>query len=252
EPVLIGEAGLLPPKLVFSGEAVRGDVEDPQTPFLPDQHALAFYKNLEDRRVKIQNALVVGASTRENQYFVAIDGGKHLHHKTPEGLPFLSSEGLNTDLLAIDFKLLPPGQRPHLQTGDRIVGDVVGVLDYTFGQFRLLVTTPVKVEQGHLQRKTVTDLVGDEEHFTVADSNFENYFPLDKARTEALADIILKNLKKRSHVVEGKRTNTLKSPHKTTTMEESRGETSGSRTLFEPTASHSPFMATPTMTTRQN
>lgn len=195
EPVLIGEAGLLPPKLVFSGEAVRGDVEDPQTPFLPDQHALAFYKNLEDRRVKIQNALVVGASTRENQYFVAIDGGKHLHHKTPEGLPFLSSEGLNTDLLAIDFKLLPPGQRPHLQTGDRIVGDVVGVLDYTFGQFRLLVTTPVKVEQGHLQRKTVTDLVGDEEHFTVADSNFENYFPLDKARTEALADIILKNLK---------------------------------------------------------
>ncbi|MBI2982264.1 MAG: endonuclease/exonuclease/phosphatase family protein [Deltaproteobacteria bacterium] len=197
EPVLIGEGGRLPPPDLFKGGGTAVDLENRGTPFRPDQDAIAFYRGLKDTRVRVKNARVVGVSSKSSLYAVAIDGGKHMRHRTPEGLPILLPGGPNTDVLSIDFQLLPRDQSPQLEAGDRIVGDLVGILDYSFGQYRIRVTEPVRVEKGGLKRTTVTSLVGDEEHFTVADSNFESFFPKDPnpRRITELAQIIMTNMR---------------------------------------------------------
>lgn len=195
EAIVIGENGLMPPKDIYASQAPGGDVENPSAPFRPDQDALAFYKSLQNMRVTVQNPLVIGVSKR-GMIAVALDGGKHLRSRTESGLALLPEDGVNTDVVTLDLRNSPQVfESLNVQPGDRIVGDVTGIMDYAFGQFRVRVTDPIEIERGNLQRRTETTLVGDDEHFTVANFNVENLYPASRERILELAKIIVNNLK---------------------------------------------------------
>src|SRR5262249_54072056 len=80
-----------------------------------------------------------------------------------------------------------------VKVGDRFVGAIVGVMDYSFGNYKLQVAMTPTVTSGGLL-KEVTALTGGSGRLTIADFNIENFTPTGNPRIAPTAQIIVNNL----------------------------------------------------------
>ena len=82
---------------------------------------------------------------------------------------------------------------PTVNAGDEFLTDPVGVLDYGFGNFKMLVTAnPGRVDNGLMPETTTNDGL---DELSVATFNVENLSPLDTdAKVSRLATQIVTNL----------------------------------------------------------
>ena len=111
--------------------------------------------------------------------------------RTPRGGIVVRANDFNPERVILDDVL---ADTPDVDTGDHFTTDIVGVLDYSFGNFKLLTTSRAHGGAGGLVREA-TRLPADQE-IAVATFNVENLDPGDPpAKFAALADIVVDNLR---------------------------------------------------------
>jgi len=185
EPVVIGEGGRVPPQRVIDDD-VQGSVEDSGI-FDPETDGLDFYESLEGMRVQVNDALVVGATTKYKEIAVVADMGKNASILSPRGGLVIQSGDFNPERILLDDGMR---QLPMVQTGDAAVEPIIGVMDYTYGNFKLQPTQAVIFESGGLAPE---DPIANSEpgQLRIASYNVENLSARDSARIETLAEQIV-------------------------------------------------------------
>jgi hypothetical protein len=207
---LIGAGGRLPPATVIdddtlpSGGGGDGTIDGvgAVTSFDPTSDGIDFWESLEGMRLQVTEAIAVGptaffgAVSRE----IAVVSGAAPGVRTPRAGILVRGLGPAGDYRPGDFnpeRLILANTLaglPEVNVGDGFETDPVGVLDYSFGNFKLFVTAnPGRVNHGLLRE--VTDETGSRE-LAVATYNVENLTVGNaQAKFDELAGQIVHNLR---------------------------------------------------------
>jgi predicted extracellular nuclease len=186
--VVVGNGGRVPPSTVIEDDAL-GSVETSGV-FDPSPDGIDFYESLEAMRVQVNDAVVVGPRSGFGEIPVVGDDGAHAGVRTTRGGVVISPDDFNPERIHLDDTIRAT---PVVNVGDSFES-AVGVLDYSFGNFKLNVTAPLTRIDGQLERE-VTRLPTDRE-IAVATYNVENLDPADGAPAFARhADYIVNHLR---------------------------------------------------------
>ncbi len=161
--------------------------------FDPAQDGIDFYESLEGMRVQVNNAVAVSPTNDFGEIAVLANNGANAGTRTERGGIIIQQGDFNPERIIIDDLLVP--NAPQVNVSDRFNGSITGVIDYSFGNYKLLNTTPLPtVTSGGIERETTT-LTGTEDQLTVASFNVENLDPSDGSKFGSLANLIVNNLK---------------------------------------------------------
>lgn len=183
---LVGAGGRVPPAAVISS-VTTGDVETAGG-FQPATDGLDFWESLEGMRVQLNNAAVVGPRSSVGEIPVVPQGSTV---RTARGGILLQAADGNPERVLLDDVLAPT---PAANVGDTLSGAAVGVIDYSFGNFKLLVTaTPTVLPGGLAPETTAAPAAGE---LSTATFNVENLAPSDpQAKFDGLAAAVVTNLR---------------------------------------------------------
>jgi predicted extracellular nuclease len=173
-PTIIGSGGRVPPPSVINDD---GDVENqPPATFDPAADGIDFYESLEGMRVQVNNAVVVGPTNNFNETWVIGDDGVGAGVRTVRGGIVIQPGDFNPERIQLDDTLYPGGSGgwPDLNVGARLTSPAVGVLDYNFGNFEVLVTETFSVDTSTQVTRETTSLSGTADKLTIATFNVEN------------------------------------------------------------------------------
>jgi uncharacterized protein len=137
EPVLVGTGKWRAPGSVVDDDA-DGDVENSGR-FEPEDDGLDFYESLEGMRIAVTDAVAVGPRSAFGEVPVLPSDGDGAGPRTARGGILREDDDPNPERIILDDLLTA---LPALDAADRLRGRTTGVLDYSFGDFKLLVTTP--------------------------------------------------------------------------------------------------------------
>ena len=182
---LVGPGGRVPPASVIEDDAT-GDVENSGI-FDPASDGIDFWESMEGMRVEIDNAAVVGPTTSNGELPVVPAGSGT---RSARGGIVAQAGDFNPERLILDNALATV---PAANVGDTLTGATVGVLDYSFGDFKLEVTATPTLHSGGLAPETTRTPTSSE--LAVATFNVENLAPANsQAKFDRLAGIIVHNL----------------------------------------------------------
>lgn len=213
---LLGENGRLPSNdTVISADELPVNLQMDPGEYDPENDAIDFFESLEGMRVTVEDAVAISPTRVFNPFsaeaFTLPNQGSNVSPTdalTNRGTLNLVSGPNNTGdqnperiQLQFDPDLLPDGfDTPGLNVGDQL-GDVTGVVGYSFGNFEVNVTEAFTPTPSGLEPETTT-LVGTETQLTVASYNVLNLDPNDadgsadvsNGQFERLATQIVNNL----------------------------------------------------------
>jgi len=186
-PTIIGTGGRVPPTTVIEDDA-SGSVETSGA-FDPATDGIDFYESLEGMLVQINNAVAVGPRNSFGEIPVLADDGVGASVRTPRGGIVIRPTDFNPERIILDDVL---AATPKAKVGDHF-STVVGVMDYSFGNFKLLVTATPVLADGGLTRET-TRVPADYE-LAAGTYNVENLAPTSGVAVARHADIIVNHLR---------------------------------------------------------
>jgi predicted extracellular nuclease len=185
---ILGDGGRLPPDMVIDDDA-DGDVETSGV-FDPASDGIDFYESLEGMLVQVNDAVAVGPRNAFGEIAVVADDGAHAGVRTARGGIVIRQGDFNPERIILDDVLTAT---PSVNVGDHFTDSVVGVLDYSFGNFKLLVTGGVAVTGEGLGREAATGPSATQ--LSVGSFNVENLDPGDpQAKFDELASLIVDHL----------------------------------------------------------
>lgn len=188
-PIVVGAGGRVPPTSVIDNDAT-GSVETSGT-FDTATDGIDFYESLEGMRVQIDNPVASGPTNSFGEISVLADNGSAATGRTARGGVIVQSGDFNPERIILDDVL---ANTPAVNVG-AVAPVAVGVMDYGFGNFKLLVTAPPAFADGGLVRE-VTAATTSLDRVTVASFNVENLSPNDAAtKFNSLASQIVTNLR---------------------------------------------------------
>lgn len=184
--IILGRAGRRPPGEVFEDDSLRR--------FEPTLDGLDFWESLESMRVVVRAPKIVGPTLERNELVVVTDSGRDATVNSRSGGVVLRPGDDNPERVIVSGRLA--GALPEAKVGDLLGQDLPGIVDFAFGNFRLLATnTDIKVKS-RIQAQEQTLFAGDEFTLTIATFNVENLSARDEAaRFEQLARQIVQQLK---------------------------------------------------------
>ncbi|HET6751169.1 MAG TPA: PxKF domain-containing protein [Actinomycetes bacterium] len=186
---VVGSGGRVPPGEVIDDDA-SGNVETSGT-FDPASDGIDFYESLEAMRVQLNDAVAVGPTSDFGEVPVVGDAGANAGVRTARGGVVVRPGDFNPERLHLDDQLTPT---PVVNVGDRFPGALVGVIDYSFGNFKLYPTSTPTAAPGGLAREA-TSPAGTNQ-VSIGTFNVENLDPGDPpAKFAELATLIVDNLK---------------------------------------------------------
>jgi uncharacterized protein len=191
---VIGNGGRAIPNQIISNDAASGNVENTGTVFDPAQDGIDFYESLEGMRVQVNNAVAVGPTNSFGEIPVLADNGANGGTRTARGGIVIQPGDFNPERIFIDDTLID--NPPLVNVGDKFNEAIVGVMDYSFSNFKLYNTQALpSVTSAGLQRE-VTNLTPTANQLTVATFNVENLDAAEAAtKFNNLASRIVTNLK---------------------------------------------------------
>lgn len=181
--VRVGHHGRLPPTEVIDDDAL--------TAFEPALDGIDFFESLEGMRVFVPGAVSVSVTNRYGEIWVVADGGAGATGMNARGGITISGGDFNPERIQIDDALLA-GRSPRVEVGDRL-GDITGVVSYSFGNFEVLPSTLDPPLPAAGSRETTLLDAGARE-LTVAAFNVENLNRRDNERLAMLGQLIAGNL----------------------------------------------------------
>jgi predicted extracellular nuclease len=187
---VIGPGGRVPPTQVIEDDAT-GDVETSGV-FDPEADGIDFYESLEAMRVQVNDPIAVGPTNAFGEIPVVLDGGANASVRTARDGIIVRPTDFNPERVFLDDTLVSNGT-PDVNVGDGFTTPAVGVLDYSFGNFKLNVTQALtRVDNGLTREVTSAPAAGE---LAVATFNVENLSPNDPpSKFDALADEIVNHL----------------------------------------------------------
>ncbi|MHB0988158.1 MAG: endonuclease/exonuclease/phosphatase family protein [Bellilinea sp.] len=182
-PTLIGAGRRMPPTAVIDDDGGRQ--------FNPQQDGLDFYESLESMLLQIDSAVVVAASNAYNETAILPDGISQAGPFTVRGGLLLRIDDQNPERILLDDSLRPV---PDAVTGDRLAAPVIGILDYSFGNYKFQPIMKVSFTRGELSKETARP--AQEGELVIASYNVENLDARDNPnRFSDLANQIVNHLK---------------------------------------------------------
>ena len=190
-PVVLGVDRVAPQQTVEAGDPLN--VEYDRAIYRPATDAIDFYESLEGMRVGLRDAEVVGPTASFGEIPVVPGQGVAATRSAHGGVVYGGYDQPNTARVQLDDSLLPAGSMPSADVGDSIPGDTVGVVDYSFSNYKLELTSVPALAPGGLKRE-VTAPQGHND-LAVATFNVENLAPDNpQAKFDRLAGQVVTNL----------------------------------------------------------
>jgi predicted extracellular nuclease len=205
-PTIIGTGGRIPPGEIISNDADGNAID---SPFDPAEDGLDFYESLEGMLVQVNDAVSVGTiHTSYGEIWVVPDRGAHAGIRTPRGGIVVRENDFNPDRVLIDYleEEIIHFQRdvPLPVVGDRFLGPVVGIVSYSYYNYKLILLDELpRVEPAGLEREVArpVDVVAGEVGvepdalLSVAAFNVENLSARsDPAKLRDIAETIVMGL----------------------------------------------------------
>jgi predicted extracellular nuclease len=213
-PVVIGRSGRVPPNVdVISEDELPTNLQSAAgEPFDPDEDGIDFFESLEGMRVAVEKPVAVSAvrvfSAFSSEFFTLPDDGKLIAPRNARTIRRGREAGIalqpdpdnqgdqNPERVQIQIDgTLYPGEVPLIAVGAEL-DDVIGVMDYDFGNFEVRATEIFDFKPSRLKPE-VTRLRGSGGRATVASYNVLNLsaVPGDDAQRATVAGHIARNLK---------------------------------------------------------
>ncbi len=193
DATIIGNSGRVPPT-----ESINDDPNN----YNPDADGIDFFESVEGMLVTAEDAVAVGGTTRFGEIFTVVNGGNGAMGISDRNTLNISPNDFNPEKVQIDADsdILAGFDFPDVNEGDSL-GDVTGVVTYSFGNFEINPTQPFSVTEANLSPETTSIQSGDDE-LTVATYNVLNLDPNDgdgdedvaNGRYDAIANDIVNNL----------------------------------------------------------
>ncbi len=165
--IVIG-AGFLLPSAISAG---LGNVETtPGYVLRPQLYSMDFYESMEGMRVSLPSATSSGptnVSTGETALYASAQAGAAGTFTSPRGGLVIGPGQFNGQRIIIDNRITAS---PNVNSG-AVLSGVTGVLDYSFNNYKLLLTEQATVVSNALVRESVTIAPG---RFGMASYNVEN------------------------------------------------------------------------------
>jgi uncharacterized repeat protein (TIGR01451 family) len=190
---VIGDGGRMPPTEIIDNDSVNGTVEDPLTPFDPDEDGIDFYESLEGMRVQVNDAVVVGARRSFGDIAVLGDNGAHATGVRTNNDGILAEEDdFNPERIILTDDI---NSTPDVNVGDTFTSPIIGVIDYSFGNYKLQPLSELTTASSGNPQPDDTTLQGSDTELTIATFNVENLYPgAGASKFEGLADTIVDSL----------------------------------------------------------
>ena len=190
-PTPIGAGGRIPPPAVIDDD-VNGDV-DTSGSFDAATDGIDFWESLEATLLRVPNPVVVGPTNTRGEMWVLANDGAGAGIRTARHGIVIGPADFNPERIELDDEIVLEST-PDANVGDHLTSDPVGVLDYNFGSYELLLTSPVTRSGGGPAREATRPQRADE--LAVASFNVENLSPVDPpAKFARLAGLIVDNLR---------------------------------------------------------
>jgi hypothetical protein len=187
-PTVIGNGGRVPPSQVIKAGNC-GDIEPSACPFDANANGIDFYESLEGMLVQLNNPIATGPTSSFGEIPVIGDFGNNAGVRTSRGGVVVSAGEFNPERVFLDDGIIA---LPIVNVGDSFA-QVVGVMDYSFGNFKLQVTAASAPAAGTLVPE-ITNPQGPAQ-LAIASFNVENLAATDPpAKFARLASQIVTNL----------------------------------------------------------
>jgi uncharacterized protein len=184
---VVGTGGRIPPGSVIDDDAT-GDVETSGS-FDAATDGIDFWESLEGMLMQLNGAVAVGPRSGFGEIPVVGDDGANASVRTARGGVVIAADDFNPERIFLDDTLQPT---PDVNVGDGFSTPVRGVLDYSFGNFKLNVTTALtRVDRGLVREATAPQT---DQQIAVATYNVENLDPGDTSFARH-ADLIVNHLR---------------------------------------------------------
>ncbi|MDR9405119.1 MAG: endonuclease/exonuclease/phosphatase family protein, partial [Halothece sp. Uz-M2-17] len=168
-PVILGADGRIPPD-----ENIDDDAFDS---FDPETDGIDFFESLEAMQVTVNDAVAVGPTNRFGEIFTVTDNGENATGISDRATLNISPDDFNPEKVQINENrdLLPNFEFPQVNVGAEL-GDVTGVIGYSFGNFEVYPTEEFSPTASDLEPETTTIETGGD-RLTVASYNVLNLDP---------------------------------------------------------------------------
>jgi predicted extracellular nuclease len=219
DPVVIGLSGRVPPnEIVISEDEIdppinlQDAVDDAANTFNPDVDGIDFYESMEAMLVTVEDAQAVSATRSfgsfNAEFFTVPNGadkdiiepndamtqrGGILLQPDPDGRGDLNPERVQVQLSGTP--LYPGDMNLQVKVGD-LVGDITGVVGYSFGNYEVNATHEIAVSDGGVAPET-TKISGNRKRVTVASYNVLNLSVAgsgDAAQSDKLGEQVVDSL----------------------------------------------------------
>jgi predicted extracellular nuclease len=188
---VLGLGGRVPPMSVIDDDA-NGDVETSGS-FDATTDGIDFWESLEAMLLRVDDPVVVGPTNGFGEVWVLANDGAGAGIRTARNGIVVGPADFNPERIQLEDDIVPEST-PDANVGDRFTSDPVGVLDYNFGNYELLLTSALTRVDGGLVREATRPQRQDE--LAVASFNVENLSPVDPpAKFARLAGLVVDNLR---------------------------------------------------------
>jgi uncharacterized protein len=193
-PTILGNGGRTIPPSIIDNDASNVETNGS---FDPSQDGIDFYESLEGMLVQVNNPVTTSPTANfgtSEEIWVLADNGTNASNVSARGGSLITSSDFNPERIQID-DLNNSLALPDVNVGAKL-STFTGVINYDFGNYEVLVSTPPSVLQASSLQKEATNLTGSPTQLTVATFNVENLDPGDgDAKFAALASAIVDGLK---------------------------------------------------------
>ncbi|MEH1918678.1 choice-of-anchor I family protein [Nostoc sp.] len=193
---ILGNGGRTIPTTVIDNDTIA-NIETGRTTFDPAQDGIDFYESLEGMLVQVNNPISTSPTANfgtSEEIWVLADNGANATGRTVRGGSLISASDFNPERIQID-DLNNALALPKVNVGTQL-SNIVGVVDYSFNNYEVLVSAAPTVVQNSNIQKEVTNLTSTTDKLTIATYNVENLDPGDdQTKFNNLANRIVNNLK---------------------------------------------------------
>ncbi|MBI5304482.1 MAG: lamin tail domain-containing protein [Chloroflexi bacterium] len=192
---VIGAGGRVPPTTVINDDGT-GDVENSGS-FDAATDGIDFYESLESMLVQVNQAVVVGPWTNfgSNREIPVIgDNGANASVRTARSGIIIRANDFNPERIILNDLIAGGPTFASANVNDKFPGAIVGVIDYSFGNFKLQVISMPAVSSGGLTQEVTASPTAYQ--LSVGTFNVENLAPTNlPSKFSTLATLIVNNLK---------------------------------------------------------
>lgn len=172
--VILGANGRTPPTQLISDDQFTNAAG---SPFEPETEGLDFYESLEGMRVTVEDAIAVSPTNRFGEIVTLANRGENATGLSDRGTINISPDDFNPERIQIQYDrgILPDFDLPQVDVGAQL-GDVTGVVGYSFGNFEVNFTAAFVPTASTLEPE-ISELSGTDDQLTIATYNVLNLDP---------------------------------------------------------------------------